>query len=82
MLAILTRWHVDDPIGRLKGKLGDDVKVITYKAVAEHDEQHRLEGDALFPELKSLDMLESLRGNMLEENWQSLYQQKRMVEVL
>jgi len=80
MLAILTRWHVDDPIGRLKKKLGDDVKVITYKAIAEHDEAHRIEGEALFPEHKSLELLKSLRDTMLEENWQSLYQQNPIVK--
>ena len=80
MLAILTRWHVDDPIGRLKKKLGDDVKVITYKAIAEQDEQHRLAGEPLFPEHKSLELLEGLRANMQPENWESLYQQNPIIK--
>jgi predicted phage terminase large subunit-like protein len=79
LLAILTRWHVDDPIGRLLESDGN-VRVLTYKAIAEEDEAHRKAGDALFPELKSLDFLLERRRLIKERgagmnSWLSLYQQ-------
>ncbi|MFX4253371.1 heat-shock protein Hsp70, partial [Aliarcobacter butzleri] len=55
-LMILTRWHIDDPAGRLQDKY-PKIKVITYKAIAEDDEEHRKKGEALFPEHKSLEFL-------------------------
>ena len=79
LLCILTRWHIDDPIGRLINN-DDSVKVLKYKAVAEADEPHRKEGEALFPELKSIDFLLE-RKSMIERggggmnSWLSLYQQ-------
>ena len=32
LLMILTRWHVDDPAGRLIEYFGEQVRVVTYKA--------------------------------------------------
>jgi predicted phage terminase large subunit-like protein len=75
MLAILTRWHVDDPIGRLKAELGDAVRVVSYPAIAVRDEKHRQEGEALFPEHKSLDFLLGQKRIMASVNWEAQYQQ-------
>ena len=79
LLCILTRWHVDDPIGRLIAS-DDSVKVLKYKAIATENEKHRKEGEALFPELKSINFLRERRelikkrgGGM--NSWLSLYQQ-------
>jgi len=74
LLCILTRWHIDDPIGRLI-KSNPSVKVCKYKAIAEEDEEHRKSGGALFPELKSLEFLLERRGIMPDVNWSALYQQ-------
>jgi len=74
LLAILTRWHVDDPIGRLIDS-SDDVRVLTYSAIAERNEEHRKEGEALFPEHKSVDFLLDRKSIMDTNSWQSLYQQ-------
>jgi len=79
MLAILTRWHVDDPIGRLKSELGDKVRVVSYPAIAVQDERHRKEGEALFPEHKSLDFLLQQKAIMASVNWEALYQQNPRV---
>jgi predicted phage terminase large subunit-like protein len=74
LLCILTRWHVDDPIGRLINS-DSTVKVCKYKAIAEQDEKHRKTGEALFPEHKSIDFLLERKKVMPDVNWSALYQQ-------
>lgn len=78
LLIILTRWHVDDPIGRLIEQ-DPSVKVLSYKAIAEEDEPHRKEGEALFPAHKSLDFLLARKAAMPAGNWASLYQQTPVI---
>lgn len=76
MLIVLTRWHLDDPVGRLRTELGDQLKVLSYSAIAEQDEPHRKEGEALFPEHKSLEFLEKRKRLMPIGDWLALYQQR------
>lgn len=38
LLIIMTRWHVDDLLGRLLAKFGDEVRVLRYPAIAEADD--------------------------------------------
>lgn len=78
LLVILTRWHVDDPIGRLIER-EPRAKVLSYKAIAEEDEEHRKAGEALFPEHKSIEFLERRRSMMDPGNWEALYQQNPVV---
>lgn len=78
LLAILTRWHVDDPIGRLL-ETDKTVKVLSYPAIAIHDEKHRKEGEALFPEHKSLDFLLERKKIMPPANFEALYQQNPFI---
>lgn len=78
LLAIMTRWHVDDPIGRLIAN-DPSVKVFKYPAIATADEPHRKAGEALFPEHKSLDFLLQRKRVMAAANWLSLYQQSPIV---
>ena len=73
-LCILTRWHVDDVIGRLL-ETDNTVKSLLYPAIAEHDEQNRKAGDALFPEHKSIEFLKGVKRVMPAATWESLYQQ-------
>lgn len=75
LLTILTRWHIDDPIGRLISR-DSTVRVLSYPAIAEEDEKHRRQGDALFPEHKSLEFLLERKKVMSEGNWLALYQQR------
>jgi hypothetical protein len=64
MLAIMTRWHIDDLLGRLIERF-PEVQVLRYPAVAEQDEIHttklgqhvREAGEALLPGLKPLNFL-------------------------
>ena len=79
LLSILTRWHVDDPIGRLREKFGDSVKVVSYPAIAVRDEKHRKTGEALFPEHKSIDFLLERKAAMASVNWEALYQQNPQI---
>lgn len=74
LLIILTRWHVDDPVGRLVN-IDSDVKVLRYPAIAEEDETNRARGEPLFKEHKSLEFLQSIRKRMFVGSWESLYQQ-------
>lgn len=74
-VMILTRWHVDDPAGRMIDQLGDiekdtngRVRIRKYEAINKNDE-------ALFEEHKSLEFLKLRKSTMQPGNWQSIYQQ-------
>ena len=60
MLIIMTRWHVDDLLGRYIDRM-EGIRVLSYPAIAENDTQYRKAGEALFPELKPLEFLEERR---------------------
>lgn len=76
MLIVLTRWHLDDPVGRLIAAMGDQIKILKYAAIAEKDEPNRKEGEALFPEHKSLHFLRERERLMPVGDWLALYQQR------
>lgn len=78
LLIVLTRWHVDDPVGRMLEKF-PDLRIISYPAIATQDEEHRKFGEALFPELKPIDFLLERKSLMAPSNWESLYQQNPTV---
>jgi predicted phage terminase large subunit-like protein len=82
MIAICTRWHLDDPIGRLqeKFKKEKETRVISYPAIATKDEKNRKEGEPLFPELKSLEFLLERKRTMDNDSFQALYQQCPQIE--
>jgi predicted phage terminase large subunit-like protein len=75
LILIMTRWHVDDPAGRLIEHFGKRVKIIRYPAIAVQQELYRGPGEPLFPELKSLDFLMERRKLYTESSWEALYQQ-------
>ena len=86
LLAILTRWHVDDPIGRLIAKY-PNVKVCKYPALADGDtklmpQDPRVPGsnDALFPEHKSREFILERKEIMPANNFTSLYQQSPYIQ--
>jgi predicted phage terminase large subunit-like protein len=79
LLIILTRWHVDDPIGRLKAA-DPSIKTLSYQAIATVDEPNRQKGEALFPAHKSLDFLLSVKAVMSASSWEALYQQRPFIE--
>ena len=86
VLLIMTRWHDDDLVGRLlraadRGE-GDKFEVCRYPAIAEKDERHRKEGEALHPERYSREMLVGedgqggIRKAVGSRVWVSLFQQR------
>lgn len=80
ILIILTRWHEDDLAGRLieqnkKGE-GDDWQIISFPAIAETNELHRKEGEALQPDRFDLQSLNKIKMAVGSRVWNSLYQQR------
>ena len=81
LLCILTRWHIDDPIGRLIERT-PNVKVLKYPALADenaklmgHDPRIPGSGDALFPEHKSREFILERKQVLAPANFSALYQQ-------
>jgi predicted phage terminase large subunit-like protein len=79
LLIIATRWHTDDLLGRFIEKFKGDVQVLRYPAIAEHDDEYRKKGEALFPEHKPLDFLLERKKLLTEASWESIYQQNPIV---
>jgi len=79
LLLILTRWSVMDLAARLK-ESERNVKTVTFRAIAQEDEEHRERGEALFPEHKSLDFLKKRKKKMSLHNWEALYQQNPVLK--
>jgi predicted phage terminase large subunit-like protein len=75
---IMTRWHLDDPVGRFIERF-PEAKILRYPAIAEEDEKNRRKGEALFPEHKSLPFLIERRRMMTKAGWESEYQQNPIV---
>jgi predicted phage terminase large subunit-like protein len=75
---IMTRWHVDDPVGRLIER-SPAAKILRYPAIAEEDEKKRFKGEPLFPQHKSLPFLMENRKMMTRAAWESEYQQSPIV---
>lgn len=84
VLIILTRWHHDDLAGRLLERArtgeGEQWDVISFPAIAEADEEHRKEGEALHPERYSVADLQRIKAAVGTRVWTSLYQQRPTVE--
>lgn len=90
LIIILTRWHLDDPVGRLQEQLKADAEegparsltVLRYPALAEtnaklmpHDPRQPGSGEALFPEHKSREFILKRKKLMRADSFESLYQQ-------
>lgn len=78
VILIMTRWHMDDLAGRLlkdQEEGGDKWEVIKFPAVATHDEAHRKQGDALWPEKYSYKDLIGIKNTVGSYDWSALYQQ-------
>lgn len=87
ILMCATRWHPDDPIGRLVKLMEDDPtadrwEVLTLPAVREeaaHPEDPRQVGEALWPARHSLESLLRKKAASLTD-WWSIYQQRPRAE--
>jgi predicted phage terminase large subunit-like protein len=78
LLMIMTRWHLDDPAGRLIQHY-PALRVLRYPALAVQEEKYRRIGEPLFPELKSLEFLLKQKSMMPQSGWESIYQQNPIV---
>ena len=80
LIMITTRWHVDDPAGRLIEHFGKDrMTIACYPALATQCEKYRDKGEPLFPQLKSLEFLLERRKLYTESSWEALYQQNPFI---
>jgi predicted phage terminase large subunit-like protein len=79
LIMIMTRWHVDDPAGRMIDHFGKRVTVVRFPAIAERDEQYRDVGEPLFPQLKSLEFLLERKKLYTQASWEALYQQNPFI---
>jgi len=81
VLLIMTRWHIDDLAGRILEHEADKWKIISYPAIAEHNEKYRNAGDPLHPERYPLKFLEERRQSLSTTGyWDALYQQKPVLD--
>lgn len=78
LLIILTRWHIDDPVGRMIS-IFPDMRVLKYKAIATEDEKNRKQGEPLMPEHKSLAFLLERKAALGTANFEALYQQNPII---
>ena len=81
MLIIMTRWHVDDLLGRFIERWSSDIKVLRLPGDSrEAGEAIASTGEALFPELKPLDFLLARKQvHDARPSWESEYQQHPIV---
>ena len=79
ILLGMTRWHEDDLAGRLLREMandGDQWRIVSFPAIAECDEEYRLEGEALHPERYDLERLTKIKKAVGSQAWNALYQQR------
>lgn len=79
IVLILTHWHLDDLAGRLleeEKKGGENWEVVKFPAIAITDEQYRKQGEPLWADKFSLQVLEQTKKVIGIYNWSSLYQQE------
>lgn len=79
LLAMLTRWNVDDVIGRYIDTKPAGLVVLKFPAIAETDEFYRRKGEPLFPNHKSLEFLLERKAAMTASSWEALYQQNPII---
>lgn len=87
MIMAMARWNVSDLTGmieKMAGLGGDDWEFVNMPALAEapkgagptwRDELGRAEGEALWPEVWPVKLLEQIRASIGPSDWNSLYQQ-------
>jgi len=79
LIILMTRWHVDDLLGRFLKKEIPNVRFVRFPAIAEIDEPHRRAGEALFPALKPLEFLLERKKIMSIASWEAEYQQNPII---
>lgn len=83
VLIIQTWWHDDDLAGRRMAEMkadleADQFEIVKYPAIAEEDEEYRLQGQPLHAERYDLPALEKIKKTLGGDRgrfWAALYQQ-------
>lgn len=84
IIFILTRWHEDDLAGRVlkdaadakkNGESYEEWEILEYKGIATEDDEHRKEGEALWPTKFPIEKLLSKKQVMGSYEFSALYQQ-------
>lgn len=78
VIIMLTRWHQDDLVGRLRAQ-GEALgwRELVLPAIAEgNDPLGRQPGEALWPKQYPLSELQRIKGAMHAHWWSALYQQR------
>jgi predicted phage terminase large subunit-like protein len=84
IIFILTRWHEDDLAGRVlrdvkearqRGEAYDDWQIIEFKGLATADDEHRKEGQPLWPGKFDLNKLLTIKSTIGTYEFSALYQQ-------
>lgn len=78
IVALMTRWHEDDLIGRILDKAkttGEKWEIVSYPALATKNEEYRKEGEPLWPARYSTEYLDNIKGTIETRHWFCLYQQ-------
>jgi len=77
VIVMMTRWHVDDLIGRLLSHRPNDWTRLRLPALAEEgDVLGRAVGEPLWPWRYPRERLEEIRSSRTVYSWVSLYQQR------
>ena len=73
-----TRWHEDDLTGRIlqTAKHDPDTEIISFPALAEHQEENRQIGQALWEGKYSREALLTIQKEVGSRSWNALYQQR------
>lgn len=76
MIIIMTRWHLDDLVGRITSdpEFKDMTKVVKIPAIATKNTKNRKKGEALWKTKYDLPALEVIKKAVGPYVWQSLYQ--------
>lgn len=85
VLIIQTWWHDDDLAGRIQKEMAEDpeadqFEIVKYPAIAEEDEEFRLEGEPLHPARYDLPALLKIKRTLGANYWSALYQQAPISE--
>ncbi|MBA2706499.1 MAG: phage terminase large subunit [Gemmatimonadaceae bacterium] len=74
VLFTMSRWHQDDPAGRLLDRFRDRWFILDMPGRAERGDPERATGDPLWPELRGEEWLDEKRVELLEYGFASLIQ--------
>lgn len=76
VIIVLTRWHLDDIVGRIleNPDLAKRTKIMKFPAVAVQNGGHRNVGEALWDARYPIEALEEIKSTIGPYDWQALYQ--------